>query len=589
MLSPVKAGLDSATFCGVALVVDDDTTTRLVLAAQLRGQGYAVVLAADGREAIASFERLQPGIVFLDVMLPDLDGYEVARTIKRLSGERFVPVLFLTGLSEQQALTACIEAGGDDFLSKPVDFVTLRARILAIERIRGLYENLRAQRQELADLYGRMEFEQSIAEQVFNDFVMASNVSIPPIRRWLKSASVFNGDLFLSCHAPGGGIAVLLGDFTGHGLAAAIGALPTSETFRTMTAKGFTLIDVMAEINRKLNRLLPTGIFLAASALRIDPDLKTALAWNSGMPEMILCREDGSRRMIASHHPPLGVLSDFMPGTQPERIVLVHGDVFVMCSDGLTEACNEQGEAFGEARFLAQLEASRGMDAFERLQTALTGFTGSAEQRDDISLVVMPCCEGLLAGAGHAGEVAAPRHPSDPWEWSLRLEGANLKRVDPVPLAMHHLESFGIPPRHLQQIYVIVMELFSNALDHGVLGLDSAMKNSDDGFMAYYTQRQQKLEQLQTGFVAIRFDYRLQGAVGVLLISIEDSGKGFCRGLCAHCDAVGERSDENLRLEHALSDPELLAGGRGVRLIRSLCRSVRYRGAGNRVEAEYLL
>lgn len=581
----------TATVCPRArtvLVVDDERVTLATLSARLRQEHYHVVTAPNGLAAIEIFQRIRPDIVFLDVMLPDLYGFEVAREIKRIAGERFVPVIFLTGASEREALDECVDAGGDYFLSKPLDLQMLSAKISAIERIRDLYERLRSQRQELVELHERMQYEQSIAERVFNDVVMASNVAVPPIKSWLKSASTFNGDLFLSCHTPGGGISVLLGDFTGHGLAAAIGALPTAETFRAMTAKGFSLGDVVAEINRKLNRLLPTGIFLAAAALRIDPDLKTALAWNSGMPEMILCRADGSRRVVASHHPPLGVMPEFMPGSQTERIILSPGDIFVLCSDGLTEACNAHGEQFGEARLFAQLDARLGTEAFEALCERVTDFVGEAEQRDDISLLLIPCCPELLAGTDDLRAADVSHEASAPWEWSLRLEGRNLRSIDPVPLVMHHLKSFGLPDRHLQQIYVVVIELFNNALDHGVLGLDSAMKQDATGFMEFYHLRQARLETLCEGFIAIHFDYRRREAEGVLSISIEDSGNGFCHFECDHCKVPEDLRSANETLIEPVTR-EVIASGQGLQLIKTLCRGVRYRGAGNRVEAEYIL
>lgn len=572
---------------GLVLVVDDDVSTCMVIGAQLRHEGFRIVTAYDGIEAIELFERHAPDIVFLDVMLPDLYGFEVARAIKRIAGGRFVPVIFLTGLSEAEAIADCVEAGGDDFLHKPVDLLVLRAKVMAIGRIRDLYERVRGQHAELAELHSRMQFEQSIAEQVLNQAVMAHNVAIPPIRTWLQPASSFNGDLFISCHTPDGGIAVMLGDFTGHGLTAALGALPTSETFRSMMAKGFTLLDTLAEINRKLNSLLPAGIFLAAAALRIDPDLKTALAWNSGMPELLLCRGDGSRRLIASHHPPMGVLPEFMPGTDVERVRLGPGDGFMLCSDGLTEACNRSGEAFGETRFMSLLEARCAIDAFDALCEGVGDFIHDADQRDDISLVAIPCVPELMADATDETGWATEAAPLSPWQWSLRLEGGNLWRVDPVPQIISYLRVFGVPKRHLQQLYVVVVELFSNALDHGVLGLDSFLKASPEGFTEYYRRRQAALENLRDGFVELAFSYHRSNDNGILSVCVEDSGKGF-----RNADGSGCRIVEVLRCEDGGSPesdlPSQSTSGRGIRLIRSLCHSVRYVGSGNRVEAEYL-
>lgn len=580
--TPAESSAVAAKVKTLALVVDDESTSRVILKAQLEREDYRVVTAADGREALERYASEQPDIVFLDVMLPDLYGYEVARQMKSMSGEHFVPIIFLTGLSEEEALAECVEAGGDDFLSKPFSFSILKSKVAAIERIRNIYSRVLNQRKELGELHGRMQYEQDIAERIFTGAVMARNVGLPPIQSWLQAASTFNGDVFISAYTPSGGLSVLMGDFTGHGLAAALGALPTAETFRAMTAKGFSLGEVLAEINHSLNRLLPTGMFLAAAALRIESDLKTAMVWNSGLPDILLCRGNGSRAAIASQHPPLGALSSFIPGCEPELIMLAPGDVFVMCSDGVTEACNAAGEAFGEERFLCLLDAFAARDAFDALKESISTFVAGAEQQDDISLIAIPCIPELFAGAGLSDEGLSSRElPENPWRWNLRLEGANLRRIDPVPLVMSQLSAFGISAHHRQQIYVVITELFSNALEHGVLGLSSSLKASAEGFMEYYMQRQLGLEALRAGHVELALDYSMDAGQGVIKVCLEDSGGGFGHEPTSPGEAHPEPSDA--------AGPSLAHSGRGIRLLRSLCRSVRYQGNGNRVEAEYLL
>lgn len=522
---------------GLVLVVDDDVSTCGRVAAMLAREGFRVLSAYGGIEAIELFERHAPDIVLLDVMLPDLYGFEVARAVKRIASGRFVPVIFLSSLSESEAIAQCVESGGDDFLHKPIEALVLRAKVAAIERTRDLYEKIRRQHAELSELHARMQFEQSIAEQILLDAVMASNVAIPPIRSCLRAATSFNGDLFISCRTPDGGIALLLGDFTGHGLMAALGALPTSETFRAMMGKGFALLDTLAEMNRKLNRLLPAGIFLAAAAIHIDRDLRHAQVWNSGMPEVVLCGGDGSRRMIASHHPPLGVLPEFLPDSRLERIGLAPGDGFILCSDGLTEACNAAEEAFGEERLMALLAGRNAVEAFDALYLALAEFVGEAEQRDDISLIAVPCVPELLAAEDDWPE--GERIPAAAWQWSLRLDGASLRRTDPIPLLIAQLRVSGLPAHHVRRIHGVVAELFGAALDHGVLGLDPALKEVDAG-AAYYRQRQLALDALDTGFVSLSLGFRPEGEGGQLSIRVEDSGPG--RG------AEGRRVDAEYRI-----------------------------------------
>ena len=429
---------------GVALVVEDELTSRLILKAQLVRENYQVVMAAEGMEALEQYEAVQPDIVFLDVVLPDLYGFEVARRIKAMAGEKFVPIIFLTGLKEEDALAESVEAGGDDFLSKPVNFEVLKAKVVAIERIRDLYERVRLQNLELSQLHARMQFEQDIAELILSGAVMAPNVAMPPIQSLLRAATTFNGDILISAYTPSGGLSLLLGDFTGHGLAAAIGALPVAEVFRSMTASGFPLHEVLAELNRKLYRLLPTGMFLAAAALRIEPDLCAAVVWNSGLPDVALCGTTGVRRRVGSLHPPLGAVSELLPGCVPAMLDLAPGDAFVLCSDGVTEACNAGDEMFGEARFEQVLAANPPERLFAAICDALDAFVGAAVQKDDISLAVLPCTAELFAQA-RVQEDPGCRCGLPGWEWALELEGGNLARVDPFAAGHASIAGHGHP------------------------------------------------------------------------------------------------------------------------------------------------
>ena len=125
-----------------ALIADDDVTNLMVLTRFLEKLGYDVVQAENGKKAVDQFREHAPDIVFMDVMMPEMNGYEATQQIKYLCGDRFVPVIFLTALNDPEDLAKGIEAGGDDFLSKPLELIILRSKIHAIERIRKLYEQV---------------------------------------------------------------------------------------------------------------------------------------------------------------------------------------------------------------------------------------------------------------------------------------------------------------------------------------------------------------------------------------------------------------------------------------------------------------
>lgn len=115
------------------LVADDDSSIREILAIQLARMGYEIVLAEDGEEAVAAYEKESPNLVVLDVMMPRLNGLEACQRIRALEkklGKR-VPVIFLTARDTTHDKTTAALSGGDEFVSKPVSLQELRERVEA--------------------------------------------------------------------------------------------------------------------------------------------------------------------------------------------------------------------------------------------------------------------------------------------------------------------------------------------------------------------------------------------------------------------------------------------------------------------------
>lgn len=132
------------------LVVDDTATNRQILQVFLRKLGMDAVVAEDGAQGVAAYERDQPDIVIMDVMMPVMDGFEATRRIKALSGERWVPVLFLSALDNEESLVTGLDAGGDDYLPKPVNFVVLDAKLRSLTRALALQRSLDDERNRAA-------------------------------------------------------------------------------------------------------------------------------------------------------------------------------------------------------------------------------------------------------------------------------------------------------------------------------------------------------------------------------------------------------------------------------------------------------
>ena len=552
----------------LALIVDDELTNRMILRSLLKKQGYESVEAENGRQAVELYRERQPDIIFMDVMMPEMDGYEATRIIKAEAGNRFVPVIFLTAVTDEESLLACIDAGGDDFLVKPYDQFLLQSKIRAMERIANL-------NREIQGMYSLIHREQEIAEQVFNNAVQKNNIENPFIRSMIRPAGTFSGDMILSEYSPSRDIHFLLGDFTGHGLSAALGAMPVSEVFRAMTAKGFTPEEILVGINKKLRQFLPVGMFLGVQLVSISHDLESVSVFNCGMPDLLII--DGPTRQIKHHVRstglPLGVVDKLDAREIRQTLPLSEGDHLLMYSDGLTEAWSENDEEFGIERLEHAITESGESTIFDSILHSLESFCGDREQADDITLIKITTDQGLLPKLQEHEAVAPSSHrPSvdGDWEYVFSLKDQRLRETNPVPLIINHIMEMEAIENERQSLFTVLTELYVNALDHGVLGLDSAMKSDPTGFALYFQEREKRLAELEKGQVTFHLSVEQEEGSRRLLLRVEDSGPGF----------------DHVAREQKPVEQTCLCG-RGILLIRDLCDRLEYLGKGNIASVTY--
>lgn len=146
------------------LVADDNEANREILEQRLLAQGYAVVQAVDGEETLAAVKGHRPDLILLDVMMPKLDGFEVCRRLRSDPEYPYVPVILVTAKTETKDVVAGLNAGGDEYLTKPVDHAALVARVRSILRQKALHDQVQAQASELAALNRTLE--QRVNDQV---------------------------------------------------------------------------------------------------------------------------------------------------------------------------------------------------------------------------------------------------------------------------------------------------------------------------------------------------------------------------------------------------------------------------------------
>jgi adenylate cyclase len=146
------------------LVVDDNEVNRDILVTRLETHGYELLQAADGEEALAAAKKHLPDLILLDVMMPKIDGIEVTRRIKADAGMPFMPIILVTAKADSKDVVQGLEAGADEYLTKPVDQMSLVARVKSVLRIKELHDTVTAQAVDLASWNKTLE--QRVADQV---------------------------------------------------------------------------------------------------------------------------------------------------------------------------------------------------------------------------------------------------------------------------------------------------------------------------------------------------------------------------------------------------------------------------------------
>src|SRR5260221_5819429 len=127
------------------LVVDDNPANVEILQMRLQAQGYEIRTATDGEQALSAVLEHQPDLLLLDVMMPKLDGIEVCRRLRADKMLPFVPIILITAKSDSKDVVAGLNAGGDEYLTKPVDQAALVSRVKSMLRIKALHDTVQEQ------------------------------------------------------------------------------------------------------------------------------------------------------------------------------------------------------------------------------------------------------------------------------------------------------------------------------------------------------------------------------------------------------------------------------------------------------------
>ena len=554
------------------LVADPSDSNRLYLKLILEKSGYDVLEATDGLDAIQKFETHRPDLVITEIGLPLLSGVQLVQKIKSLTVESFYPVFVVTSELSSDSIQQILKRGADDFLQKPYPEQLFLAKVASLLRNVDFYNDLKKSKELIASLHTNLALEHQSAERIFEKFVNGPGKDVPGLKTHISPASIFNGDVFLSSISPSGNVVTLLGDFTGHGLPAAIGAIPVAEVFYSMVRKGRTIKEIILVMNDKLKTILPVHIFFGCVVVQICPKRKSASVFNAGMQPII--QIDSVTKQVIKHSSsclPLGVMESDDLDVQFKMLQISGTEQFIFYTDGVVEAMNHEKDMFGVDNLVKSLLDSSTFD-IDKLVDDSQAFCRGEPFDDDVSVVKLDASEVLRTPNKMITNAVTERiPPASDWSLAYQFKATNL-RHNSTPIESIVDAIMGMQPLipYKEEIFVILSELFNNALEHGLLDLESDIKQQENGFYHYSQKRLEAIDALQEGEIKIGIQHEMTSEFsGRMHFTISHTGQNK-----TELDDIQDATDH-------------LFYGRGVSIVRSLCSEFNFSNGGAQVDAVF--
>ena len=382
--------------CGHILVVDDHKTNRLKLSMGLKRQGHTVALAENGRRALEMLRAEPFDLVLLDIIMPEMDGYQVLEQMKADLRLRDIPVIVISAQDELESMIKGIELGAEDYLPKTFDPVLLKARIGACLEKKRLRDQQAAYLAQIDTENRRKSAELEQARNIQRSMLPAAPPTLPylDIAAWQETASEVGGDYYDFFAQDRDRPLIILGDATGHGVSSALMVSMTKALL--MSHNGHDIAALLEKLNTILNKLklgkqLNMALLLLETAIKPDGGI-AARASGGGLPPLYILRELGTVEEVLISGLPLGIMSEAQ--YQPTGFDLGLGQVMVLMSDGMVEWFNGHGEFLGYDRLkeaLQQLDPGRlsARAVLDQLRQIGNTWANGHPLHDDVTLVVM--------------------------------------------------------------------------------------------------------------------------------------------------------------------------------------------------------
>jgi sigma-B regulation protein RsbU (phosphoserine phosphatase) len=375
------------------LIADDDAMSRKLLARILTSAGFSCTQAPDGLEALESLHLDPPSLLLLDYDMPGMDGAEVLKKLRQDSNASIaqIPAIMLTGHGGEESEVLCLEAGADDFVTKPINQAVLRARIETQLRLRSMRSQLQKQNDELEAWRHNLERDLAAARLTQQSLIPQKPPMLPgwDIAALYRPVIQVGGDIYGWLRMTDGRTLFWIADATGHGASAALLTTLAKLLFHHGTAEHHAPTEIMEAVNNDFRSIFGARSFMTAMCVALDPSTGRASVVGAGHPPLLVARSGGRTESIASSAPPLGLLerSEFIE----TDVDLEPGDAFFLYTDGIYGSGHDESPRLTSNRLAEMLQpmAESAQALLARIVEQVSLDDGGEPFPDDVAAVAV--------------------------------------------------------------------------------------------------------------------------------------------------------------------------------------------------------
>jgi len=433
----------------------DDTPENLDVVKGILAPRYVVKAAINGEMALRVARSQPPDLILLDVMMPDMDGYEVCRRLKADPATRAIPVIFLTAKGQVTDEAEGLALGAADYILKPVNAAILAARVHThlslqsnLSALSDAYEVIKSQKE-------RMQEELDVARGIQMSMLPLDFSGIPgheavSVFAALEPAREVGGDFYDFFPVDDDHLCLCIGDVSGKGVPAALFMAITKTLLKSRAYEDHSPASILTYLNSELCEDNPSCMFVTAFLAILDERSGELTYTNAGHDPPYILRSTGSvDRAEGQHGPVVGAVEDLV--YDESSLLLSPGDLVFTYTDGVTEEVDAAGRAFGQVRLretLAGAPAHTAAAVVQHTMQAVAGLRGPTAQADDVTVLAVRYSE----------------RGSERVERTFSIEN----RIAQMSVVEREVEAFverhAIPAGVATRIELALDELVSNAL-----------------------------------------------------------------------------------------------------------------------------